>query len=448
MADIVPKNEELTAQTVAEIVKAAMPAIREAAGEAVGQAVRDSWEKSLEGVAKTQEQARATNTPVAELHAAGRNAIGAVVTGEERSTDGESRAGVFFWALCQAKGDLERASAIAKADPRYNKATERTFEKVLDRTKSVSQASNFSDAGVLIPEEYSGRIVELLENLTVVRRRAGTPLTLRRGSLNMGKQNQRATAFYIDEAEDLKISGHKYSDLRLDLKKLTALQVVTNDLLRFADNVDARIIRDLATAIAQKEDATLLRSNGTEKRPKGLLHWITDDHKIDPVEDLGGGIDNILATLVTMVALVKKKNLPVSSQNSSFIFNTDVWRSLYMRQTNGIHFFKAEMDAGRILGYQFDETNQVPDNVGDDGQSTEIYFQYWPAIELGVGPEIALDVSKDASYIDETGSLVSAWSRDQQAFRMIQYHDMISTYDFAGSVCENVPKLWLAETSG
>lgn len=445
MADIVPKTEELTAATVAEIIKASMPALREAAGEAVGQAFRDNWEKSLEDVAKLQERANATNTPVPQIVAAEKNPMGALVSGEEKDDKDASRAGVFFWSLCQAKGDLEKASALAKADPRYNKATERTFEKILDRSKSVSQASNFSNAGVLIPEEYSTKIVELLENLTVVRRRAGTPLTLNRGSLNMGKQNQRAQAFHQDESEDLIISGHEYADLRLDLKKITALQVVTNDLLRFADNVDTRVIRDLATAMAQTQDATLIRSNGTAMKPKGLKSWIRDANKLAaPVTGTGDPISNVLATLVTLVAYLKKENLPITTANSSFIFNTDVWRSLYMKHINGVHMFKAEMDAGRFLGYQFDETNQIPDNVGTGGDKTEIYLQYWPAIELAVGPEVRLDVSQDASYKDASGNLVSAWSRDQQAFRMIEYYDMISTYDFAGAMVENVPKLWTA----
>ena len=462
----VTEAEKLTAEKVASIMKESMPILVKEVGQQVAEDLKDQWEGSLEKTAKAQEKEdrearKSLNAPL-DVQKAVADARTQVQREAEKSGEGDFNvmSELMKAMLATKSSDPDvvmnkiKSSYESSRDPKQGpekkaivEEIEKSYDRQRDQTKSM-QASQFDNAGILIPEPVSDEIIPLLESMTFVRRRAGGAISLDRGTLKVGKQNQRATAFHLDEAEDYRPSEAKFSDLKLDAKKLTAMQVATREMIQYGGDVAARIIStDLATALAQKEDETLLRSEGTEKRPRGLRHWISDDQIFtDPVDDFENNIQNILATLVRQVKTLLNQKLPVTTQNSTFGINPDIWASMFRAHDagSGISPFRAEMREGRILGYEFDVSTNVPNALDRGGVPTsEMYFVYWPAVLMGAVPGVRLEVSTEGSYIGADGQMKSAYSRDEAIWKAVQYYDMVLRYDFAGTVQE-VPSDWTA----
>ena len=453
MPEQIEEQDKMTAEKIAEILKASMPVMVSELGTQLADQMKDQWEKSLEQVAKDQEQAdrdarESANMPLDVQKAVAQGAR-AEQREKENAPDPMDTMAAIVRAMATTKSDqpLNILNAI-KAEKGVENHVIESMEKAIslqEQTRSAMQASQFDNAGILIPEEVSSEMIPLLESLTFIRRRAGGAVPLTHGTLKVGKQNSRATATHQDEQDDYTPTSGKFGDLKLDAKKLTAASVQTREMAQFGGNVGAGIItRDLVTAIAQKEDVTLLRSNGTEYQPRGIRHWIRDENILnDPIDTFDNNIQNLLATLVRIIRIQLESDLPISTQNSTFAMAPTTWANLYRAHDpgSGIAVFKSEIESGRILGYEFDVTNNVPANLDVNGDvGTELYFIHWPSVLVGAVPGLRMEMSTTASYM-ENGVLKSAFSRDEMVFKAVQYYDMVFRYDF-GAVMQALPADW------
>ncbi|MCY1542682.1 Phage capsid family protein [compost metagenome] len=68
-------------------------------------------------------------------------------------------------------------------------------------------------------------------------------------------------------------------------------------------------------------------------------------------------------------------------------------------------------------------SNQIPTNLGVDGDETEIYFVNFADLMIGEDMDLVIDLSKEATYKDGSGNVVSAFQRDQTLIRVIAKHD-------------------------
>ena len=94
-----------------------------------------------------------------------------------------------------------------------------------------------------------------------------------------------------------------------------------------------------------------------------------------------------------------------------------------LRDGNGNKAYP-EIEQGMLKGYKYGLSNQIPVNLGVDGDETEIYFVNFADVMIGEDMDLVIDFSKEATYKDAGGEVVSSFQRDQTLVRVIAKHDI------------------------
>lgn len=119
-----------------------------------------------------------------------------------------------------------------------------------------------------------------------------------------------------------------------------------------------------------------------------------------------------------LVASVLKNN--VYADGLGFVFNTSVeqfFKSL--RDNVGGFIFAEEMSKGTLAGYPYKTTNLLST---DDGK-TSIVFGNWNDLMIGEQGALEIETSREGSWTDDAGKLVSAFENDQTLIRAINHVD-------------------------
>ena len=66
----------------------------------------------------------------------------------------------------------------------------------------------------------------------------------------------------------------------------------------------------------------------------------------------------------------------------------------------------------------------IPVNLGAGTNQTEIYFADWNDVVIGEQDNMTIDFSREATYVDAAGELVSAFARNQSLIRLVGNHDV------------------------
>jgi len=95
------------------------------------------------------------------------------------------------------------------------------------------------------------------------------------------------------------------------------------------------------------------------------------------------------------------------------------------------------VDQGRLFGFPFGVTTQVPDNLGDGEDESEIYFVDFADAAIGESSRVEIEISSEAAYYDGS-NVVSAFSLDQTVLRAIARHDFAMRRNTSGAVIQAV----------
>lgn len=336
-------------------------------------------------------------------------------------------------AMALGKGDPERAKFEVKrawgADDPIIKALDETI-----RLKNLTVSSAESAGNIVIPE-YSQEWIDLLRNTAVVRSFART-MPMGRGAITMRKQLSAGTAYYVGEGSNITRSDQTVGKFSLSYKKLAALTVVSNDLLRQAGPEADRFVRDDLLAVAAlREDLAFLRGDGTEFTPRGILNWTDSANKSNQT---GTSLANYDADLALMIRTLEQNNIPLTEANGVFIgaprTKWGLWK-LAAGTDTGVRPYRTWVDQGRLMGYRALTTNQVPITVSST--QSELYFVHADSCLIGDSMNVQLDVFNNGAYHD--GSVVvSGISTDETVIRLLSEHDFALRYDKAAYVLQAV----------
>jgi len=326
-------------------------------------------------------------------------------------------------ALAAGKGDPEKAVAWVKKN--WN---DEAIIKAL-------QSDEGSTGGYLVPEEYSNQLIEYLRPFSVVRRMNPVILPMETGTMSMPAVTGGASAEYIGEGSNIGKSQQTFGQVKLTWKKLACLVPISNDLIRFSSPKADEVVRnDLVGAMAQREDAAFIRDDGTNDKPKGLLYWIADANKFDANGTVN--LANVTVDLAKAIYYLRKNE--TKFLNCGWIISPGI--ELYLktvRDDNGNFAFKGEMDSGKLFGFPYGVTTQVPDNLGDDEDESEIYFVDFADVAIGESSKVEIEISSEAAYYDGS-NVVSAFSLDQTVLRAIARHDFAMRRTTSGAVIQTV----------
>ncbi len=316
----------------------------------------------------------------------------------------------FVRALAFGRGDPEKAVHFSK------KAWDDSLGEAV--IKSL-QAGDFTAGGFMIPPEFAAGIIELLRARTIVRAAGARILPMNSGTLTLRKQTGASTATYVGESQNITKTEPTGGQIVMTAKKLAAIVPISNDLLTFQSgpSADEFVRDDLVMQIAIREDQAFIRDDGLSDTPKGLRYWA-----------LAANITATNGTTATQVELDCKELIDaLESANVRMI--APVWlmapRSknhlINLRDANGnLIFPEIRGSAPSLYSYPVFTTTNIPTNLSTN--QSEVYLVDMADVIIGEasGLEIAVDTS--ASYV-ESGSLVSAFSRDETLMRAITRHD-------------------------
>lgn len=320
-------------------------------------------------------------------------------------------------ALAAARGDNQKAAQLA-LDRGYGEDVAASLN-ILDPTAG----------GVLVPANLSSEVIELLRPKTVVRKLGTRTLPLENGNLTLPRLKGGATVGYIGSDSDAPVTGQQFDDLKLTSKKMAALVPISNDLLSYAGvnpNVDRVVVEDLTNAVSAREDKAFIRDNGTANMPKGLRFWAIPANVL-VAPDLSAAADAIALLRLVDQALGKMILLlemaDANMVTPGWIMSPRTFRFLEgLRDGNGNKVYP-ELAAGNLKGYPVGRTTQVPSNLGAGGDESEIYLADFNDCFIGEDETLVIDYSKEATYKDGNGDVISAFQRDQTLIRVIAKHD-------------------------
>lgn len=329
-----------------------------------------------------------------------------------------------------SEGDMERAAYTA----------ERKFSDIeMAREFKALSVTSPADGGYLVPEVYANEIIELLYPSTVIYSLGARKLGMANGNLNMPKQKVGSRALFAGENRAISKTAPKFGNLKLSAKKLTALIPMSNDLLR-SSNFDNDVIvgQDITKQMALGVDWGALLGTGGEFQPLGIANnknvlnidtSTLDNYLKDEKGYLTASFPNYL------VALVLKNN--VYADGLGFVFNTSVEQYFKsIRDKVGGFIFADEMNKnGTLVGYPYKTTNLITNST--DGK-TKIIFGNWNDLVIGEQGALEIDTSREGTWTDDSGNLISAFENDQTIIRAINNVDTGLRHDESFAVATKV----------
>ena len=320
-------------------------------------------------------------------------------------------------ALAAAQGDRQAAAKLAM-DRGYG-------EHIAASLNTLTSGAG----GVLVPTNLSREVIELLRPKSVVRRLGARGLPLNNGNLTIPRLKGGAVVGYIGSDSDVPVTQQEFDDLKLSSKKLAALVPISNDLLAnstSSPNVDAIVVGDLTSALGTREDKAFIRDDGQSNNPKGLRYWAP----VGNVFSAGQAAPTIAQADADLnKALFKLEGANANMTQVGWIMNPRTFRYLSsLRDGNGNKAYP-ELDQGMLKGYPVGSTTQIPTNLtvgtgsGAPTNGSEIYLADFGDCFIGEDESLMIDYSKEATYKDGSGNVISAFQRDQTLIRVIAKHD-------------------------
>lgn len=417
-----------------------LPLIKENAGALVRDLVAAQVAKSLEPVGELTAAQKAQADTIKQLQEAAKGPS-VLATAKRQREKGEALGSVVR-ALWRAKNDVAGAAKYLKAQGHDDLA-----EIMSEQAKYVSgeeiigksmMATDPDTGGILIPQQVSGEVIDILRARVTVRKANPVQLPMPSANFRLPKKTQGSTAYYVGEAAAGTTSSVKTGSVLLSFKKLITIVPCSNDLLRFSSpGADMLIRDDIADGMAVREDQAFLRDQGTDATPRGLRYWANPDNINDVTGSTGGtaNIDAVTVSLSGLILKLEQNNVPMIRPVWIFHPRTK-WSLMTTRvSSTGDYAFRDEMNRGTLFGIPFLATTQVPKNltVGANSDCSEIYLVDMADVVVGDSERLIIDASSEAAY-EEGGSVKAAFSRDETVIRGIAEHDLVMRRDVSAAV--------------
>lgn len=321
-------------------------------------------------------------------------------------------------------GMTRMVMSIAAAQGNLQDAAKFAADDLNDKSVSMAISTAAGSGGALIPQNMHSEVIELLSSRTIVRKLGARSIPLPNGNLSLPRAAGGATAGYTGEGKDASSSESKFDDVKLNAKTMIALVPISNQLIgRAGFNVEQLVLQDILTAISVREDKAFMRDDGTGDTPIGMKARATEWNRLLPWEAAAE------VNLNTVDAYLDSIMLMAMDGNSNMIscgwgMSNRTWMYLFgLRDGNGNKVYP-EMAQGILKGYPIQRTSAIPVNLGTGGKETEIYFADFNDVVIGEDGAMTVDYSKEATYKDANGDLVSAFTRNQSLIRVVTSHDI------------------------
>lgn len=316
-------------------------------------------------------------------------------------------------AVAAGKGDMQLASKFASGE-------------IGDAEVAMAIETSSGSGGSLVPENLHNEVIELLRPKTIVRALGARSMPLPNGNLSLPRMASGATSSYVGEGADVLATEASTDDVKLNAKTMITLVPMSNQLIgRAGFNVEQLFLNDMLASMAVREDKGFLRDDGTNDTPTGfravcvaagrVVEWSgTAD-----LETIDAYLDSLMLKLMESDSLLIEPGWGLSPRSYMKLFG--------LRDGNGNKVYP-EMAQGQLKGYPIKHSTTIPVNLdtsaAGNNNETEIYFADFNDVVIGDSDVMTIDFSREATYKDGGGNLVSAFSRNQSLLRVVKEHDV------------------------
>ncbi|WP_414897699.1 phage major capsid protein [Rhodovulum sp. YEN HP10] len=323
--------------------------------------------------------------------------------------------GFMLHALAACRGDRARAVERLESDGHSGVA-------------AIMSGASEAAGGITIPAAQSEELIALLRPRVTVRASGARTVPMPAGELRTARQSAGATAGYGAETSAIAESEMSFDAVDKSFKLLRALVPLSNSLLRHSSVAMAQHARDdLLKAMALREDLAFLRGDGANDTPKGLRNWALAANWRDGIAGTAAAAE---AAVRWAVSTVEDANVGMVRPGWIMRASAKNWLAS-LRDDRGNPVFPSIDASGTLKGYPIRTTSQVPDNLGAEGDGTEITFADFDEVVIGDAMQIAIAASTEAAFVDANGETISAFQRDLTLMRAVSEHDLAPSHDEA-----------------
>lgn len=361
--------------------------------------------QQIERLESAEQMAAATAAPVASFG----NKSAAVKVKEAPKQYLGSKLSRMVMSIAASKGDLADAAKFARTE-------------IGDADVAMAIETSAGSGGALVPQNIHDEVIELLRSRTVVRSLGAQTVPLPNGNLSLPRLASGATSGYVGEGTDVNATESQFDDVKLSGKTMITLVPISNQLIgRAGFQVENLVLNDILGAMSVREDKAFLRDDGTSNTPTGFKKRATDagrTHAWAGTADLAtidAYLDYLILMLMQSDSLLIRPGWALSPRS--------LMKLKGLRDGNGNKVYP-EMDQGMLKGYPIMHSTTIPVNLGAGSNESEIYFADWNDVVIGEMDNMTIDFSKEATYKDSAGNLVSAFARNQSLVRVVAEHDV------------------------
>jgi len=316
----------------------------------------------------------------------------------------------FGMAIAAGKGNLADAEKFAKTELRDN-----------DVAMAVSTAEG--SGGALIPENLSSDFIELLRPKSIVRMLGARTIPLVNGNVTIPRHTGGAISGYKAENASRNAENQTLDDVKLSAKTQMTIVPISNELIgRAGRNVESIFLNDMLAATATRQDKAFIRDDGTNNTPKGMRPTAVDGGRIKgftgdkaDIQVVDMYLDSLVLTLEESDSAMVTPGWGLSPRTAMYLYG--------LRDGNGNKVYP-EMAQGMLKDYPFGKTTNIPVNLGTGLAFSEIYFADFNDVIIGESDTMTIDFSREATYNDASGNLISAYSANQSVLRLVTANDI------------------------
>lgn len=257
------------------------------------------------------------------------------------------------------------------------------------------------------------------------------------GSMQMAKVTGTATNHWGAENAATKASQQTFGNIQLNSRKVKAVVAISKHLITGAGtagiNAEQIILNDIVTAFAPEIEAQILRGSGVSSTLLGVYNRMAPGNKFNTA---GTSLDNVTTDIKRAISKLRSTNVPLTSGQWVMSSRSENHLRFLRNTTNGFLEMAAEINTGKLFGYDLGVSNYIPDDITSN--YSEVYLLDLDAMVLGVERPLTIEMSDTAAYYDSAGTVQSAWIQDQVIIQVSMTMDFGMFYPTAAACVEQV----------
>ncbi|AIY65192.1 phage major capsid protein [Pseudoalteromonas piratica] len=314
------------------------------------------------------------------------------------------------------------AMSVAAAENNPVDAAKFAESELGDKEVAMALSTASNSGGVLVPENIASEVIELLRPKAVVRSLGARVMPLVSGNLSIPRLIGGATSSYKGENDAQNAESGQLDDVKLSSKTQMTIVPMSNELIgKSGFAVEQIFLSDMIAAIATRQDKAFLRDDGTNNTPTGFKAVATTAGQTvawsgsKTVAEIDAYLNSLILKVMESDSLLVSPGWGLSPRTFMTL------KGLRDGKGNLVYPELAQM---QLKGYPVQHTSTIPANLGAGTNESEIYFADWNDVIIGESDQLTIDFSREATYNDNAGNLVSAYSRNQSVLRVVTGNDV------------------------